>query len=132
MIVAVALLTSCIGHAASTTPRTSLQAAEAWGEITVAGDYGKARTLARDPDGFVFSVWQAATEAARTQRHLESYRIASHEARGTTTAYRIEFQGSDPDWPVHCTLIFVDEAGKVDAQHPYTPYACPTPAEDTR
>ncbi len=122
MIVAVGLLTSCIGRAASTTP---LEAADAWGAVTVAGDYAKARTLAYDPDGVIFSVWQADTETARRARHLESYDIARQETRGTTTAIHIEFRGSDPQWPIHCTLIFVDQAGKVDPQYPYTPSACP-------
>jgi len=106
---------------ASSSPRTNV---EAFVEATQAGDYATARELSGDGD-FVFEVWKGNTEDARWAGHLERYEILNEERRGVTTAYCIEFAGSDTQWPIHSLRVVVDDQGKVTTGYPYYPGACP-------
>jgi hypothetical protein len=105
---------------APSSPRANV---EAFLSATQAGDYATARELSGDGD-FVFEVWKGNTEDARWAGHLERYDILNEEQRGATTAYCVEFHGSDPDWPIHSLRVFVDDQGKVTTGYPYYPGAC--------
>ncbi len=90
---------------ASSTPRSSV---DAFVQAAQAGDYATARKLSGDGE-FIFSVWQGNTETALHDGHLERYEILHEQQRGATTAYCVEFHGSDPQWPVHVLRVFVDD-----------------------
>ncbi len=106
---------------APSSPRTSV---EAFIEAAQVGDYATARKLSTDGE-FVFEVWKGNTETALRDGHLQTYTIAVEEQRGATTYYCVEFNGSDPQWPLHRLRVFTDDQGKVTTGYPYSPGACP-------
>ncbi len=118
LVVVLSVAGCSLGAPAS--PRASV---EAFIEATQAGDYATARKLSADGD-FVCEVWKGNTETELRAGHLERYDILNEERRGATTAYCVEFHGSDPQWPVHSLPVFVDDQGKVTTGYPYSPSTC--------
>ncbi len=85
-----------------------------------AGDYATARKLSNDPP-FIFGVWQGNTETALRAGHLATATIVTEEQRGATTAYCVEFHGTDVQWPTHRLRVFADDQGMISAVYPYAP-----------
>lgn len=104
---------------------------EAFVVAAQAGDYATARTLSNDPP-FIFGVWQANTETARRAGHLQNATIVLEQQRGATTAYCVEFHGTDAQWPSHKLELFADDQGSISAIYPYAPGTCPPTGVATR
>ena len=120
-LLALLSITACVQLGGS--PRGNVAA---FVEAAQAGDYATARKLSNDPP-FIFGVWQANTEAALQAGHLETATIVLEEQRGATTAYCVEFHGTDPHFPTHSLRLFTDDHGVISAAYPYAPAACPAP-----
>ncbi len=104
---------------------------DAFVKAAQAGDYATARKLSNDPP-FIFGVWQGNTETALRAGHLATATIVSEQQRGATTAYCVEFHGTDAQWPSHKLELFADEQGSISAVYPYAPGTCPQTGVATR
>ncbi len=99
------------------------EAATAWAQAVVEEDYATARNLSID-DATLFAVWQATTQQAHRDNHLETFTVTQTQRSARTTHFCVEFGGSDPLRPVHFTNIYSDAEGGISAGYPYTPGRC--------
>jgi hypothetical protein len=125
-VLALLSMTACTQLGGS--PRSNV---DAFVQAAQVGDYATARKLSNDPP-FIFGVWQGNTETALRAGHLETATIVLEEQRGATTAYCVEFHGTDAHFPTHSLRLFADEQGSISAVYPYAPGTCPQTGVATR
>ncbi len=118
------LLWLALGLAACTTTGAPHAAAARWAQATVQGDYATTRELAAF-QGIEYAFWQGDAESTRQREQFTQYTLASHEQRGESVVFCVEYSGDQLESTLWRTHLHVNQQGQVVTADRIVQGACP-------